>query len=91
MRLPFRINKFECQDTLLGGSGDDTLQDFTAGAATDDVIQLSLGVAFDTFAEVQAAATQVGGDTVIDFGAGDSLTLVGVTATDLNAADFLFV
>ena len=44
------------------------------GAASDDVIALSgFGTAFDTFAEVQAAASDDGsGNTIIDFLGGAS-------------------
>lgn len=68
-----------------GGVGDDTFEfdlgggadrfiGFTAGAATEDTIELTgFGTAFDTFGEVIAAATQSDADTVIDFGGGDSL------------------
>ena len=73
------------------GGGDDLFQSFTAGAATDDIIELlGFGAAFDTFAEVIAAATQVGADTVIDFGGGDMITLENVTLASLDADDFLF-
>ncbi len=96
------LNGAKGDDTLTGGAGDDTfvfgtgrgadvITDFTAGAATEDVIALSLGASFDTFAEIAAAAVQVGADTVIDFGGGDSLTLIGVTPSALHADDFLFV
>ena len=37
-----------------------------------------------------ARATQVGDDTVIDFGAGDTLTLRHVFRSNLTAADFMF-
>ena len=90
-------------DTLTGGAGNDAfvffsnapgadaITDFTPGAGTDDVIRLfGFGAAFNTFAEVQAAASQVGADTVIDFGGGNSITLAGVAAGDLHADDFLF-
>ncbi|MEZ5983790.1 MAG: calcium-binding protein [Parvularculaceae bacterium] len=89
-------------DTVTGGTGDDvfqfrkthdadTIDDFTAGAGTEDAIQLlAFGASFDTFAEVIAAASQVGADTVIDFGGGDTLTLVGVAPGDLHEDDFIF-
>ncbi len=88
-------------DTLSGNNGDDTfvydlgdgadtITGFVAGAASDDVLDLGIGAAFDTFSEVQAATTQVGPDAVIDFGGGDTITLLGVTATDLHADDFFF-
>ena len=89
-------------DTLDGAAGDDTFQfdlgggadrfvGFTAGAATDDKIELTgFGVAFDSYAEVIAAATQNGVDTVIDFGGGDIVTLENVALSTLHADDFLF-
>ena len=89
-------------DTLDGAAGDDTFQfgpgggadlfkSFTAGAATDDKIELlGFGAVFDTFAEVIAAATQSGADTVIDFGGGDVITLENTTLAALHADDFLF-
>jgi len=39
---------------------------------------------------VQAIATQVGADTVISLGVGETLTLLGVNAATLAADDFLF-
>ncbi|MGE0180705.1 MAG: beta strand repeat-containing protein [Parvularculaceae bacterium] len=89
-------------DTLYGKSGNDTfvffagydndtIGDFTGGAGAGDVIRLiGLGSAFDTFAEVMNAATQVGANTVINFGGGDSITLLNVTKASLVADDFTF-
>ncbi len=88
-------------DTLNGGGGDDTfiydlgdgadtINGFVAGALSDDVLNLGISPAFDTFLEVQAVASQVGLDTVIDFSGGDTITLVGVTAANLHADDFIF-
>lgn len=89
-------------DTLYGKSGNDTfvffagydndtIGDFTGGAGAGDVIRLiGLGSAFDTFAEVMNAATQVGANTVINFGGGDSITLLNVTKASLVADDFIF-
>jgi Ca2+-binding RTX toxin-like protein len=72
------------------GFGADTITDFTgAGATVGDQIQLSLGPAFDDFAEVQAVTTVSGGNTVIDFGGGSTITLTGVTAA-MHQNDFLF-
>ena len=42
-----------------------------------------------TYTEVLAAAEQVGADTLIDFGGGDTLTLMGVDFATLTADDFL--
>ena len=88
-------------DTLMGGKGDDlfvfadgdgadTIDDFVAGKRTDDVIDLTGESAVSTFADVQSLASQVGADTVIDFGGGDSITLLGVNIGDLVKDDFLF-
>jgi Ca2+-binding RTX toxin-like protein len=88
-------------DTYTGGLGDDvfvfrlnegsdTITDFLAGGA-DDAVQLAgFGAAFDSFGEIIAAATQIGADTVIDFGGGQTLTLQNVTLANLDASDFLF-
>ena len=70
-----------------GGGGQDTIYDFVAGAQSDDVIDLSNHSAANDFGDV--VATQVGVDTLIDLGA-DSITLVGVSASDLHADDFVF-
>lgn len=43
----------------------------------------------DTFADVQAHLSPVGADTVIALNGGDQITLVGVTAANLVADDFL--
>lgn len=88
-------------DSLTGGAGDDlfiygdgddadTITDFTAGSATDDVINLS-GVASATvFQDVLDAATDDGTDTTIDFGSGDTITLLGVIESELHSNDFSF-
>ncbi len=68
------------------GGAADTIRDFTAG----DVIDLTGETSINSFADVQAAASQVGADVLIDMGAGDSVTLLGVDLTDLHQDDFLF-
>ena len=71
------------------GSGSDRFKDFIAGAGTDDVVDL-LGVStVSDFADIQARASQVGNDTVIDFGNGDIITLVGVAPDQLHQDDFI--
>jgi hypothetical protein len=73
------------------GFGADTITDFTgAGPTVGDQIQLSLGPAFDSFAEVQTVASVVGGNTVLNFGGGNTITLTGVVSA-LHQNDFLFV
>ncbi|MGL4239470.1 MAG: calcium-binding protein, partial [Beijerinckiaceae bacterium] len=89
-------------DTLEGGAGGDTFRfsgafgrdrilDFAAGAGVQDVLELSLGAAFDTFAEVMAVATQEGADTVIRIDADRTITLVNVNRSTLAADDFAFI
>ncbi len=89
-------------DVIFGNSGNDTIifqktgdvdtiRDFTAGAGVADVIRLiGFGAAFNTFAEVLAAATDNGLHTTIDFGGGDMLVLRNVLVSQLNADDFTF-
>lgn len=90
-------------DRLFGGAGDDSfifdttkdgadiIQDFRAGALGNEVIHIEGGdPAFDTFAEVMAVASQVGNNTVFDFGGGNILTLVNSLMSRLNSDDFDF-
>lgn len=86
-------------DTLEGGAGDDTF--VIDGASSDviahivlssgDVIDVSgAGSGFFTLADVVAAATDNGVDTVIDLGGGNTLTLINVVVADLSANNFIF-
>ncbi len=73
------------------GDGVDVITDFSAGVGSGDVILFDNSAAGpNNFAELQAVASQVGVDTVIDLGGGDSITLLGVNAGLLAADDFLF-
>ena len=71
-------------DTVTGGAGADIFHTFS-GAGLDRVLDFSLAegdrVAVDSGAGYTLA--QVGADTVIDFGAGDQMVLVGVTLSSL--------
>lgn len=69
------------------GSRADTIGDFAL--AQTDKIDLTGVAGISTFAEIQALATQQGQNTVIDFGNGDTLTLLNVTLSNLTAADFI--
>jgi|CXWL01.1.fsa_nt_gi Ca2+-binding RTX toxin-like protein len=92
----------EGDDTLTGGLGNDTfvyrsnhgsdtITDFAAGAGSGDVVLfLGFEAQFDSFAEVIAAATQVGADVVIAVGAGQTMTLQNVTIGSLTNGDFIF-
>lgn len=74
-----------------GETGVDTIANFTAGPGVGDVIVLSgYGAAFDSFADVLAAATPVGFNTEIDLGSGNAITLVFVALANLVADDFQF-
>lgn len=84
-------------DTLTGGNGADTFI-YTDGSGADtvtdfsraqgDTIDVSGVSVIATFADVQSRATVSGGNTVIDFGGGNTLTLTGVTS--IQQSDFVF-
>ncbi len=74
-------------DTFIYSGGHDTITDFSQ---TDgDQIDLT-GSGISDWATLQALFSQNGADTLITFGTGNTLTLTGVTATNLAAADFIF-
>ncbi len=94
------LNGGSGNDTLTGGPGPDTfvfapgydadtVTDFSA--AEGDRIDLTAFPAIASISQIRAIATQVGADTVLDFGNGDTLTLKNVTASGLTANDFLLV
>ncbi|WP_108460887.1 DUF4214 domain-containing protein [Devosia naphthalenivorans] len=67
--------------------GDISVDNFEFGVGGDTLDLGALG--FASFADVNAATTEVGGNAVIDTGDG-SITLVGVALGDLDAANFAF-
>lgn len=71
-------------------TGADQILDFTAGAATDDVIEFD-SATFANFAEVYAAATDDGTDTTIVVDANHSIVLNGVLTGQLHDDNFTFV
>ena len=73
------------------GGGADIVDGFVAGTDTPERVDLRAFGGFGSLAEVLAVTTQVGADTVIDLGSGDSLTLTNVDMTDLADGDFTFV
>ncbi len=83
----------EGNDTFVfaAANGNDEIKDFSAGAGSDDVIELQGMSDFDTYAEVLAAAADDGTDTVITLDADNSITLEGVVVADLHQDDFRFV
>ncbi len=84
-------------DVMFGGAGDDlfageddfTILDFTAGAGTEDRIDLRNVAGIDDFGDVLANARGVFGGVVLDFG-DDEITLLGLQTSQLQADDFLF-
>jgi VCBS repeat-containing protein len=68
------------------GFGKNIITDFGRG----DHIKFEGGV-FANFQAVQGAMHQVNADTVISLGADHSITLLGVSASTLNASDFLLI
>src|SRR5262249_26420505 len=70
------------------GGGDVVITDFSP--AEGDKIDLTGLSAVDDLSGLLADAIQVGGDTVIDFGNGDKLTLQNTSASQLAADGFLF-
>ena len=68
------------------GSGADTIADFNR--AQGDLIDVSAVAVVASFADIQSRATVVGGNTVINFGGGNTLTLTGVTS--IAQSDFVF-
>ena len=81
-------------DVIVVGNdgGIDVVADFDG--ATGDVVQLAAnvnGTAIDTFAELQAAAADnASGNVEIALGSGNTLTLNGVTASELQSEWFTF-
>ncbi|NWG93198.1 MAG: hypothetical protein HXY21_11950 [Parvularculaceae bacterium] len=96
------LNGGDLNDVIFGNAGNDlivfqkfgdadTIRDFSAGAGVGDIIRLvGFGAAFDSFAEVLAAATDDGVHTTINFGGGDVIVLRGVLVSQLAADDFTF-
>ncbi|NNF80746.1 MAG: cadherin-like domain-containing protein [Rhizobiales bacterium] len=65
------------------GDGQDVITDFKL---VEDVVRLDEIAGFEDFADVQGALSQVGADTLLDFGDGQTIlfedTLVGAFSTD---------
>lgn len=71
------------------GSGTSRIQDFVAGAGTDDVIDVT--AFFSSFEELQVASSvNEGGDVVVALDHNDVLIIGSVQLSALNAGDFLF-
>src|SRR5205823_7250997 len=70
------------------GGGADFINDFNHGQS--DRIDVTGVPGIFSLADIQAHATQQGGNTFIDFGSGNTITLQNVTLANLVAADFVF-
>jgi len=72
------------------GFGQAMVTGFTAGDSSGDVLDLSglTNPEWTDFADIMALTTQVDSNAVIDLGHGNTITLVGVTASNLTADDF---
>jgi Ca2+-binding RTX toxin-like protein len=88
-------------DSLVGGTGSDafvfatgfgldSITDFQAGAATEDVIEFSSSV-FADFAAVLGASTQSGNNVVITADASNAITRQSIQLSSLHTDDFRFV
>ncbi|MDQ3479580.1 MAG: hypothetical protein M3438_10585 [Pseudomonadota bacterium] len=88
-------------DTLTGGAGTDlfvvnpnwgvdVITDFTAGAGTQDAVMFSRAI-FSNYQQVIGNARQVGSDTWIGDGAGNTVVLQNVLLTSLHPDDFGFI
>jgi Ca2+-binding RTX toxin-like protein len=84
---------------VIRGAGHQAITDFAAGSDVHDRIDLQVfrpggylagQNPLHNFSDVLAHATQNGADTVINFGAGNSLTLQNVQKSALNADDFVW-
>lgn len=74
-------------DTFVFSPGDDRIGDFQP----KDVIDLQAVASITGFNDLRNNHTEdVGGDLVIDDGAGNTLTLVGFSEASLKANDFIF-
>ena len=86
------------RDTLIGGAGNDifqhgqvTIEDFQASAGQADKIDLHGLAGATDFASVMAHAHDVGGNVLLDFGAGEQMTLDHVSAASVASRQFLVV
>lgn len=77
--------------SLASSIGNDSVSGFVAGAS-GDFIDLSglVSTSFDTYAEVLAASSQVGADTVINLGSLGTITLESVSKSALTSGNFVF-
>lgn len=71
------------------GDGDDRISGFTAGGTVDELDLTHAAFDFVRFSQVLTRAHDTVAGVVIDLGAGDSVTLLGVKEAQLKATDFI--
>ncbi|WP_434051247.1 MAG: BspA family leucine-rich repeat surface protein [Roseibium sp.] len=94
-----RIDGRSGDDTLSVGAGEDTFvfkdgygNDTIGDFAAEDFLEIDAGLAVNFDALLALMSPENGGsNTVIDFGNGDTLTLEGVSISDLSADQFNFL
>jgi Ca2+-binding RTX toxin-like protein len=77
---------------LRPGGGSDIVTDFelAVNGQSGDLLQLAFPD-LTSFSQVLGMAEQIGANTVISFGNGDSVTLLNIQKSQLSATDFRFV
>lgn len=89
-------------DVLIGGTGNDTfvfqsyfgndtIDDFDAGAGVTDVITVTGFSNFDSFAEILGAAVDDTTNTLITLDTNATILLKNVLVSDLHSDDFTFI
>jgi Ca2+-binding RTX toxin-like protein len=82
-------------DTIVGGSGIDKFifaptdgVDLIVNFTPRDIVDLTGLTGVSTFSDVLSHAAQVGSDTVLNFGSGESVTLQHVALSSLTSSEF---
>ena len=78
------------QFIFAGAFGNDTITDFAATNNAERINLSAVGAISDFQDLIENHMNQVGADVVIDDGLGNTITLVGVTLSDLDSVDFVF-
>ena len=90
----------EGNDILIGGLGSDTfvfttnggadvVQDFVAGAGSEDVLDVT-AFSISSLADMLVRANQINSDVTINLDVDSSVIILGVNIQDLHEDDFLF-
>ncbi len=69
------------RDMFVASAGNDTITDFTGA----DTLNMQAFTAFASFADVQAALTQQGADTLLELGNGNSVLIRNKTVAQFTA------